>query len=98
MYTSRDGAQLIIILWMQPLLHLLLSLAYGALLCLGSTKDKPHPHNGHLIPFDGRHISYNITKEQSLRLATGQPVSALRSIIILSIPMQLISPEFLSGR
>lgn len=69
---------------MQPL-HLLIPLVCGALLCLASTKDKPHPHNGHLIPFDGRHISYNVTKEQSLKLAAGQPVSALRSTIIHNI-------------
>jgi len=64
------------------LLHLLIPLVYGPLLCLGSSKDKPHPHTGHLIPFDGKHISYNITKEQSLKLATGQPVSVPQLSIV----------------
>ena len=40
------------------------------------SKSKPHPHQGHLQPYDGKHIAYNITQEQNQKLNAGQPVSS----------------------
>jgi hypothetical protein len=52
-------------------------------LVLAATKDKPHPHNGVLQPFDGKHISYTITAEQNKKLNSGKPVSNYYSFIVL---------------
>lgn len=43
-------------------------------LCESGTKNKPHPHPLRLEPYDGRHISYNITIEQNKMLSAGLPV------------------------
>ena len=43
--------------------------------CQAGSKSKPHPHQGHLQPYDGKHIAYNITQEQNQKLNSGQPVS-----------------------
>ena len=34
----------------------------------------PHAHKGLIKPFDGRQISYTITKEESMMLDNGKPV------------------------
>lgn len=39
-----------------------------------ASKDKPHSHQGVLEPFNGKHISYSITKEQDKKLVDGHPV------------------------
>jgi hypothetical protein len=44
------------------------------LACAGSMS-KPHSNQGILQPYDGKHISYNITAEQNNQLKAGQPVS-----------------------
>lgn len=46
------------------------------------SKTKPHAHQGLLEPYDGRHISYNITVEQNEILELGQPVSLLLFVLI----------------
>jgi hypothetical protein len=42
---------------------------------LAGSMSKPHSNNGILQPYDGKHISYNITVEQNNQLNAGQPVA-----------------------
>lgn len=39
-----------------------------------ATKKKPHGHQGVLPAYDGKHIAYSITKEQTQKLDGGEPV------------------------
>jgi hypothetical protein len=50
-------------------------LSFNALVSFGATKAKPHSHQGQLEPYDGKHISYSITKEENLSLEAGKPVT-----------------------
>jgi hypothetical protein len=51
----------------------------SAIMCSvhAGSKDKPHAHKGVLKPYDGRHISYNISAEQNRKLMAGDPVSLM---------------------
>jgi carbon monoxide dehydrogenase subunit G len=57
------------ILIMHAILYMLIAPAVHAY-----SKSKPHSHQGSLIPYDGKHIPYNITLEQLNRLNSGLPV------------------------
>jgi len=39
-----------------------------------ASKSKPHSHNGVLTPYDGKQISYTLTKEQQKKMDAGQPI------------------------
>lgn len=43
-------------------------------LTTAGTKSKPHSHSGLLTPYDGKHIPYEISLEQNLKLVAGEPV------------------------
>ena len=42
---------------------------------LAGSKSKPHRHQGPLQPYDGKHISYEITLAQNAKLEAGEPVN-----------------------
>ena len=50
-----------------------------------ATKNKPHGHNGVLHPYDGKHMSYNITAEQLKKLNSGKPVTLIAYLQPLSL-------------
>ena len=59
---------------------MLLVISLAALLVLlvvvdGSSKTQPHSNQGILVPYDGKHIPYEITSEQNKQLEAGNPVS-----------------------
>ena len=39
-----------------------------------ASNSKPHHHQGQLTKFSGKHISYNITKDDSDKLEKGEPI------------------------
>ena len=43
-------------------------------MCDAGSKDKPHPLDPVLTPYDGKHIPYSITAEQSEELKAGKSV------------------------
>jgi hypothetical protein len=67
---------------LQCFLQSLLLIAFFHLSYAGS-KSKPHSHQGQLQPYDGKHISYDISIEESEDLAAGKPVSLMNKSIML---------------
>ena len=58
---------------MLPLVALFVICTVG--LGSGHSRDKAHPHKGKLEPFDGKHIGYELTAEQTKKLNSGHAVS-----------------------
>lgn len=56
------------------ILLLTVLLCYNVVPSYGASKSKPHTHQGMLEPYDGKHISYSISKEQNKDLNDGKPV------------------------
>ena len=50
-------------------------LCVNVLTSFGSSNLKPHTHQGLLEPYDGKHLSYSLTKEQDALLNAGKPVT-----------------------
>ena len=59
----------------RQIIFLIVFLCFNVLLSFGATKAKPHSHQGQLEPYDGKHISYSLTKEENLLLDAGKPVT-----------------------
>lgn len=65
-------------------------------------KNKPHTHNGILVPYDNKHIAYKITLEENKKLNSGEPVtinvrdgSSGRGIVIQDVNA---TPDIVMGR
>ena len=56
------------------MLLLVFLLLFLPVVAQAASKNKPHGHNGVLHPYDGKHMSYNITAEQLKKLNSGKPV------------------------
>lgn len=54
-----------------------------------ASKDKPHGHTGILTAYDGKHIPYTLSEEQTKKLDSGEAVRSL--FITISVINVLIT-------
>ena len=59
---------------MTATLRVLLFIGIFVYSVLGSSKNKPHGHNGALDHYDGKPIPFKVTADQEKKLASGEPV------------------------
>jgi hypothetical protein len=51
--------------------------------CYGASKSALHPHNGVLLPYSGRHLGYEISLDENIKLEEGEPVRMLMVSIFI---------------
>ena len=58
----------------KKLFLIIVQIIVGLQIALAGTKSQPHPHQGKLQPYDGKHIPYRISLEENAKLEDGKPV------------------------